>query len=192
MTGSELLALYEREGALLKGHFQLRSGMHSERYLQSALLLSHPDHAGTASEAVADLLREDRPEAIVSPALGGMIVGHEVARALGVRFLFAERKEERFLLRRGFRLEPGEVVAIVEDVVTTGGSVRLVMEMIERLGGRVVSVGALVDRSEGRVRFGVPFRPAASLTVETFSPEKCPLCRRGIPLRKPGSRGTDA
>lgn len=189
MTGAELLGLYEEAGALLRGHFQLRSGMHSDRYLQSALLLARPDLAARAGRGVADLLREDAPETILAPALGGVILGHEAARALGVRFLFAERKGDDFLLRRGFRLERGEYVAIVEDVVTTGGSVRQVIEMAGAFGARVLSAAALVDRSEGKARFPVPFHAVAQLRLDTYPPDRCPLCARGEPLRKPGSRG---
>jgi len=189
LLGSELIDLYEKEGALLRGHFILRSGMHSDRYLQSAILLSRPHLAELAGRAVADLLREEEPETILSPALGGLIIGHETARALGVRFLFAERKENRFLLRRGFRLRPGECVSIVEDVVTTGRSAEQVRELAEEKGARVLSVGALVDRSDGKARFGVPFHAVAKLTLTTYAPERCPLCRQGLPLSKPGSRG---
>ena len=192
MKGSELIELYEKEGALLSGHFILRSGMHSDRYLQSAILLSKPSRAALAGEALAALLRRYEPEAILSPALGGMIIGHETARALGVPFLFAEQKEDRFLFRRGFSLRPGECVSIVEDVVTTGGSVIRVMEAAEEQGARVLSIGALVDRSDGKARFAVPFHPVAKLTLSTYAPERCPLCRQGLPLRKPGSRGTYA
>ncbi|MFH1279404.1 MAG: orotate phosphoribosyltransferase [Candidatus Eisenbacteria bacterium] len=190
MTGKELLGLYEEAGALLQGHFQLRSGMHSNRYLQSALMLARPDLAARAGAAVADLLRGDAPETILAPALGGMIIGHETARALGLRFLFAERKGDEFLLRRGFRLGPGEYVSIVEDVVTTGGSLRQVISMAVALGARVVSAAALVDRSEGRARFPVPFRSVATLSLDVYPPDRCPVCAKGEPLRKPGSRGT--
>ena len=192
MRGEELLALYEREGALLRGHFQLRSGRHAARYLQSALLLSRPPLAELAGKTLAALLAEFGARTVLAPATGGIVIGHETARALGVRSLFAERREDRFLLRRGFRLEPGEPVVVVEDVVTTGGSVRAVIEAAERTGARVAAVAALVDRSEGKARFPVPFRPAARLDLETYDPEACPLCGEGIPLEKPGSRGIDA
>ena len=192
MLGNELIRLYEDSGALLEGHFLLRSGMHTDRYLQSALLLSDPQLAARAGEALAALLREDDPEIVIAPALGGVIVGHETARALGVRSLFAERREDRFLLRRGFRLTPGAVVSVVEDVVTTGGSVRKVIDMVEGMNARVVSVGALIDRSDGKVRFPVPFHSIASLSLAVHSPERCPLCRSGLPISRPGSRGTGA
>ncbi|MBN1825602.1 MAG: orotate phosphoribosyltransferase [Candidatus Eisenbacteria bacterium] len=192
MRGEELLGLYEREGALLRGHFLLRSGKHAERYLQSALLLSRPPLAEKAGETLADLIREFGPRTILAPALGGIVIGHETARALGARAIFAERREDRFLLRRGFRLAPGEPVAVVEDVVTTGGSLRSVIDMAERLGAKVVAVAALVDRSEGRARIPVPFRPAATLELAVYDPASCPLCREGIPIDEPGSRGDDA
>jgi orotate phosphoribosyltransferase len=189
VRGDELLALYEREGALLRGHFVLRSGMHADRYLQSALLLAKPDLAARAGKTLAEALRASGATTVLSPALGGVVIGHETAKALGVRFFFAERRGEEFLLRRGFRLEPGEPVAIVEDVVTTGGSVLAVLRLAAALGARPVAIAALVDRSEGKARFSVPFHPASRLPLAAYAPEECPLCRAGVPVEKPGSRG---
>ncbi|MFH1681302.1 MAG: orotate phosphoribosyltransferase [Candidatus Eisenbacteria bacterium] len=187
MRDEELVGLYERAGALLHGHFVLRSGLHSGRYLQSALLLARPELAARAGDALADLVRESRPAAVLSPALGGVIIGHETARALGVRFLFAEREGGDFALRRGFRLESREPLAVVEDVVTTGGAVLRMIRLAEEAGAEVRAVGALVDRSRGKALFPVPFHPVARLSIETFPPERCPLCREGIPIEKPGS-----
>jgi orotate phosphoribosyltransferase len=192
MRGDELLALYREEGALLEGHFLLRSGMHSNRYLQSALLLSKPPLAARAGEALAALLSDTGASTVLSPALGGLIIGHEVARALGARFFFAERRGESFLLRRGFEILRGETIAVVEDVVTTGGSVLQVVRLAETCGARVAAVGALVDRSDGRVALGVPFRPVTRLPLEMFPPDACPLCLAGLPIEKPGSRGLHA
>lgn len=192
MQGDELLRLYREEGALLDGHFLLRSGKHSNRYLQSALLLARPALAARAGEALAGLLAGYRPSVVLSPALGGVIIGHEVARALGARFFFAERKGEEFLLRRGFRIEAGERLVVVEDVVTTGGSALLTLRLAEREGAVAAAVGALVDRSRAGAAFPVPFHAVASLDLAVDPPESCPLCRAGVPLSKPGSRGIDA
>ncbi|NNE09001.1 MAG: orotate phosphoribosyltransferase [Gemmatimonadetes bacterium] len=177
--------------ALLDGHFVLRSGKHSACYLQSALFLSDPVRAARAGEALAALLEPERPEIVLSPATGGLIIGHETARALGVRSLFAERKNDRFELRRGFALRRGMRVAVVEDIITTGGSVRLVLETVERAGAECVAVGCLIDRSEG-ARFPVPFHAIATLSLPVYEADACPLCRAGTPVDAPGSRGLSA
>jgi len=192
MRSDELIALYAREGALLEGHFVLRSGMHSGRYLQSALLLARPELAARAGSALADLLRPHRACTILSPALGGIIIGHETARALGIRFLFAEREGSDFRLRRGFRVERGERVVVVEDVVTTGGAALRVVRLAEEAGAEVSAVGALVDRSGGEACFPIPFHAIARLPIEALPPDQCPLCRAGVPIVKPGSGGNDA
>lgn len=189
MNKRELLSAYEEEGALLKGHFMLRSGMHSAEYLQSALFLARPERAEGAGRALAELLACENPDLVVSPATGGIVIGQDTARALGTRAYFAERTGENFKLRRGFRIKAGEKVVVVEDIVTTGGSVRLVLDMISESGGRPVAVGALIDRSDGRARFPVPFYSLAALNIQVWAAERCPLCRQGIPIRKPGSLG---
>jgi orotate phosphoribosyltransferase len=188
MTGEALIALFRETGALQRGHFQLSSGLHSDVYFQSALVLQHPDRAGEVGGALASALAPLSPRAVVGPALGGVIVAWEVARALGVRGLFTERKDGAMILRRGFRLEPGERVVVVEDVVTTGLSTRETIAALESAGGRVAGVGAVVDRSGGSIDFGVPFRALVSLPVEAWPAAECPLCRAGMPLEKPGSR----
>jgi orotate phosphoribosyltransferase len=175
-------------GALLEGHFRLSSGLHSGRYLQCARLLMWPDRAEKAGRALAGRLAEFAPDAVVSPALGGVILGHEVARALGVRAVFAERRDGAFALRRGFSIAPEERVAVVEDVFTTGGSTREVCETVEAGGGRVVAVGSLVDRGVASDAFSVPARSVLSLPVPAWPPEDCPLCAKGIPIDTPGSR----
>jgi orotate phosphoribosyltransferase len=175
-------------GALLTGHFRLSSGLHSDRYLQCARLLMWPDRALSAGLDLAEKLAEFSPEVVVSPALGGVVVGHEVARALGVRALFAERQEGAFVLRRGFTLRPGERVAVVEDVFTTGGSTREVSEAVGAAGGTVVAVGSLVDRGLPRDAFPVPARSLLSLSVPSWPAESCPQCAEGIPVESPGSR----
>jgi orotate phosphoribosyltransferase len=179
---------FEDTGALLTGHFRLSSGLHSDRYLQCARLLRFPDRAEAAGRELADKLREFAPRAIVSPALGGIIIGYETARALGVAFLFAERQDGAFELRRGFRLEPEEKVAVVEDVFTTGKSTREVIERVVAGGGRVVAAGSIVDRGLPSGALPVPSRSLLTLSVPSWPPEECPLCREGRPLEAPGSR----
>ncbi len=192
MDSPPLIRSYEKAGALLQGHFLLRSGMHTDCYLQSAIFLSNPDLATIAGEAIAGLIQGEKPELVIAPAVGGIVIGQEVARALGCRALFAERTGDSFALRRGFEVGVGERVGVIEDIVTTGGSVKLVLEMIERLGGRPVAVGALIDRSGGRAHFAAPFHSLAALNLNVFTPDRCPLCAEGLPLEKPGSRGLGA
>src|SRR3954447_9601872 len=146
MIRDALLDLYRTSGALLEGHFRLTSGLHSSGYLQCALVLQHPLHAEALGRAIADRVRDRRPTVVLSPALGGLIIGHEVARALGVRAIFAERQEGALTLRRGFGLEPGEKVLVIEDVVTTGGSTRETMEVARKAGATVVAAGSIIDR----------------------------------------------
>lgn len=188
MTPEEVLDLYRKSGALLEGHFLLSSGLHSDRYLQSALVLQHPHMAERLGSALAGRFREFSPDCVIAPALGGILVAHEVARALGVRALFAERVEGKLKLRRGFFIQAGERVIVVEDVVTTGVSTKETMEVVRSLGGLVIAAGALVDRSNGASDLGVPFQALLTLDVPTYPPEQCPLCRQGVPVVKPGSR----
>ena len=175
-------------GALLSGHFRLSSGLHSDRYLQCARLLMWPDRAEAAGGALAGKLREFSPRAIVSPALGGIVIGHETARALAVPFLFAERRDGAFGLRRGFRLEEGEPVAVVEDVFTTGKSTGEVIALVEAAGARAVAAGSIVDRGLAPGALGIPARSLLSLPVPAWPETDCPLCRDGAPLDTPGSR----
>ena len=175
-------------GALLTGHFRLSSGLHSDRYLQCARLLMWPERAAEAGRELAAKLAGASPQAVVSPAVGGIVIGHEVARALGVRALFAERKDGAFLLRRGFSLFPGERVAVVEDVFTTGGSTREVCAAVESAGGIVVAVGSIVDRGLPPGSFPVPSSSLLLLDVPAWPEEGCPLCARGEDIDSPGSR----
>lgn len=185
---TEILDLFRATGAFLEGHFQLSSGLHSSKYLQCALLLQHPQHAETLGRALAQIAPA-RADLVVSPAMGGLIIGHEVARALGVRHVFAERGPDRQMtLRRGFRIAPGERVLIVEDVITTGGSSLEVAGLVRRLGGEVVGAVSIIDRSGGAADLGVPRAALATLAVEAWPPEQCPLCARGLAVEKPGSR----
>jgi orotate phosphoribosyltransferase len=179
---------FVKTGALLSGHFRLSSGLHRDRYLQCARLLMGPERAAPAGRELAARLAEFSPRAVVSPALGGIVIGHEVARALGVRAIFTERKDGSFLLRRGFALDPGERVAVVEDVFTTGGSTREVCAAVEENGAEVVAVGSLVDRGLPAGAFRVPARSLLSLSVPSWPAEECPLCARGVPIESPGSR----
>ena len=186
------LSDFEETGAYLTGHFRLSSGLHSDHYLQCARLLMWPERAERAGRELAGRLAEFSPQAVVSPALGGVVIGHEVARALGVRALFAERRDGVFTLRRGFAIAPGERIAVVEDVFTTGGSTREVCEAVASEGGEVVAVGSLVDRGVPRDAFSVPARSVLSLSVPSWSAERCPLCEKGVPLDAPGSRFASA
>jgi orotate phosphoribosyltransferase len=188
-----VLELFRCTGAYLQGHFRLTSGLHSAEYLQSALVLQHPVAAEKLGRLLAEELRkmvDGKVELVVSPALGGLIIGHEVARALGTPFRFTERDPEtrKMLLRRGFTVNPGETVVVIEDVVTTGGSTREVVDILGQAGARVLAAASILDRSGGRANVGVPRAALATLQVAAHYPEECPLCRKGIPVVKPGSR----
>jgi len=188
MTRDELLDLYRTSGALLEGHFRLTSGLHSPGYLQCALVLQHPRHAEALGRAIADRVRDLRPTVVLSPALGGVVIGQEVGRALGVRAIFAERQDGKLSLRRGFTLDAGDRVLVVEDVMTTGGSTRETMDVAKAAGGQVVGAASIVDRSGCTIRFDVPFTSLLDIALPTYDPEKCPLCKEGLPVVKPGSR----
>jgi orotate phosphoribosyltransferase len=188
MTRDELLDLFRRSGALLEGHFRLTSGLHSSGYLQCALVLQHPAHAEALGRAIADRTRSFRPTAVLSPALGGVVIGHEVGRALGVRALFAERQDGELTLRRGFVIAENDRILVVEDVLTTGGSTRETMQVARASGGQVVGAASIVNRSGGRAEFDVPFASLLDIDLPTYEPDKCPLCAQGLPVVKPGSR----
>jgi orotate phosphoribosyltransferase len=188
----DLLGLFKERGAVLDGHFLLSSGLHSPRYVQCARVLMDPLLASRLgaelARALESVLEERRPDAVVGPALGGMLVAHEVARAFGCRGLFTERQDGRMTLRRGFRLEPDERVVVAEDAITTGKSTREVIEAVQGAGAQVIAVGSLVDRSVGEVEFGVPRRSLLRLEVPTWEAATCPLCAAGSRPEKPGSR----
>ena len=188
MTEKEVLEIYERTGGLLRGHFLLSSGLHSDIYLQSALVLQHPTHAEALCRELAKPFKGNGVQVVLAPAIGGILVAHEVARALGARCLFGEREDGVMRLRRGFSLEHGERCLVVEDVITTGGSTREVIRVVEDAKGVLVGVGALIDRSGGTAQFPVKKAALATLTVPTYKPEDCPLCKAGTPAVKPGSR----
>lgn len=188
-----VLDLFDRTGAYLRGHFRLTSGLHSPEYLQCALVLQYPEHAEALGFRLAEALRALAPERVVdvvlSPALGGLIIGHEVARVLGARFIFTERDGTgRMTLRRGFAIQPGETAMVVEDVVTTGGSTREVVDITCAGGAQLLGAGSIIDRSGGAADVGIPRVSLVTLAVETWTPEECPLCRAGVAVTKPGSR----
>lgn len=189
MTDHEVLALFRQTGALLEGHFQLTSGLHSPQYFQCARVLQFPRLMEALCGEIAAHFRGSRLDAVVAPALGGIVVGQEVGRQLGVRTMFTERKEGVMTLRRGFEIAAGERVLVCEDVVTTGGSVEEVARIVRECGAVTAGVGFLVDRSGGKVRFDTPDQFALlHMDVVTHPPESCPLCAAGRPVMKPGSR----
>jgi orotate phosphoribosyltransferase len=187
-TEAEVVALLQRHGALQQGHFLLSSGMHSSHYVQCALLLQYPELTARICAALAEPFRGVGVQVVVGPAVGAVVLAYETARQLGARALWAERSEGKLTLRRSFRVEPGERVLVVEDVVTTGGSAREVALLAEEAGASVVGVAAVVDRSAGNHGLRWRFEPLARLEVEAYLPPLCPLCREGLPLVKPGSR----
>ncbi len=186
---TSILDIFRKTEALLDGHFQLTSGLHSPQYFQCAKVLQYPEHLSMLSGLIADRFRSLKPDTVISPALGGIVLGTEVGRQLGTRTIFAERKESRMQIRRGFQVRPGETFLVVEDVVTTGGSVKEVMEAVRSMGGVVSAVGFIVDRSNGTTTFGVEQFPVVTLDVITYPPDRCPLCKEGSSPIKPGSRG---
>jgi orotate phosphoribosyltransferase len=188
MTDSEVLDLFRQSGALLEGHFKLSSGLHSERYLQSALVLQHPDFAEQLGAALAERTAHLQATAVLSPALGGIVIGQEVGRALHIRALFAERQDGTLTLRRGFTLSPSDRVLVIEDVITTGGSTRETVRVAEASGARVVGAGSIIDRGTEPARLDVPLQALVRLNVPTYQPGACPLCANGIAVVKPGSR----
>jgi orotate phosphoribosyltransferase len=188
VTENEILNIFREHSAILEGHFVLSSGLHSDRYIQCALVLQHPKVAERLCSELAKRLHGLSVSVVAAPALGGVIVSHEVARALGVRALFTERQDGVMSLRRGFSLASGEPTLVVEDVITTGLSTRETITCVQQAGGKVIAVGSLIDRSGGAVDLGVPRSALVTLTVQNFNPTDCPLCKAGIPVVKPGSR----
>lgn len=188
MTQAEVLQVFHDTGALLEGHFILRSGLHSRQFFQCALALQRMPVVERVGGALAEKVRNLEVVTVVAPAMGGLVLGQEVARQLGARFIFVEKDSGRLALRRGFEIAPGERILVVEDVVTKGGRVQETLEIVRALQGCAVGVATLVDRSNGQVSFGVPFFSLISLRVEAFEPDKLPPDLAAIPAIKPGSR----
>lgn len=188
MNTEQVLQLFRETEALLEGHFQLTSGLHSPQYFQCAKVLQYPQHAETLCRVAQQHFSKQKIAVVIAPAVGGIIVAHEVGRLLQARVLFAERQDGKMSLRRGFHIAPGEKVLVCEDVVTTGGSVREVIHLAREAGGEVGGVFCIVDRSNGKADFGVPLLSTLQLAPETYPPENCPLCAAGSKAEKPGSR----
>ena len=195
-SSQAVLDAFLETGAYLKGHFRLTSGLHSPEYLQCAKVLQHPGLAERFGTALGAQLRaiDSGINLVVAPAMGGLIIGHEVARALGCRFIFTERDSTsgKMTLRRGFAITPGERAVVIEDVITTGGSLKEVVEILSCEGAHVAGAGSIIDRSGGKAELGVPRVALAVLEVVAYPPENCPLCQQGLPVLKPGSRPVDA
>ncbi|MBU0700490.1 orotate phosphoribosyltransferase [bacterium] len=187
IEGNIISLLLKTEG-LLNGHFALSSGLHSGKYLQCAKILQYPIYATHFGASLAQRFKNQKVDAVIGPAIGGIIIAYEVARALGVRALFAEREEKEMRLRRGFEIKKGERIIVVEDVITTGGSVREVVQLVQGVGGEVVGIGALLDRSEGITIAGIKPAVLSTIKVETYDPQNCPMCKDKMPLVKPGSK----
>lgn len=188
LTKDQLLTMFRKSNALQRGHFELSSGLHSGHYFQCAQVLQYPKHAAVICRELARRFRSARPSVVIGPAIGGIVVAYETARALGVRTVYAERVDAEMHLRRGFMLHKTDRVLVVEDAITTGESARKVTDLVEAYGARVVGVGTVVDRSDGRVKFpGHRFVHLFALAFETFRPHDCPLCSERVPLLHPGS-----
>ena len=188
MSNPSMLDIFKSTGALLEGHFRLTSGRHSNAYFQCAKVLQYPEHLSAVCSRIADHFRESGVETVISPAIGGIVVGTEGGRQLGVKTIFAERKEGIMTIRRGFSLAKGERVIVIEDVITTGGSVAEVIELLDEAGALLVGVGSVVDRSNGKVRLADNQFSVLAMEVISYTPEECPLCKAGIPVEAPGSR----
>jgi orotate phosphoribosyltransferase len=186
----EVMKKFEQAGAIQKGHFKLTSGVHSDTYIQCAQVMQHPEFMHNLCSELGKKFRGDDIDVIVGPAIGGIIMAHVMARVLGpwVRAIFTERENSKMTLRRSFEINQGEKVLVVEDVTTTGSSVREVMDIVKSRQGKVVGVGVLIDRSGGKVNFGVKTEKLLTVDIKTYLPEECPLCKKGIPAAKPGSR----
>lgn len=187
-----IMEIFRKSEVLMEGHFLLTSGRHSDRYMQCARVFQYPEYTGELSAMLADKMSGLEVDMVIGPAIGGIILSYEMGRCLGVKTLFAERENGEMTLRRGFEIPEGSRILVVEDVVTTGGSVREVIELIRKLGAEAAGVGAFVDRSNGKADFGVPFFSVLSMEVQSYVPDECPLCKKHIPLLKPGSRNIRA
>lgn len=188
MTENEVKELLVETGAILEGHFLLTSGLHSKLYVEKFEVLQHPQHTETLCKELARRFKDDHIDVVVGPTTGGILIAHEVGKALGTRAIFTERENGKMTLRRGFQIKPGERVLVVEDIVTTGGSVVEVLDVVKEHNGNAVGVALLVDRSGGKVDFGVRTEALLHLSIPTYKPEECPLCAQQVPITKRGSR----
>lgn len=189
MTKDEILQCFLDAGALLEGHFKLRSGLHSNKFFQAALLLQYPEIAEKLCSELAEQFKNRGITAVISPAVGGLIVGHELAKALGVRAIFADKENDELILKRGFSIGKGEKILVGEDVITRGGRVQQTVDLVRELGGEVAGIAVIVDRSMGNASFDIPHESLVKLELETFDPEKsCPLCDKGMEITRPGSK----
>jgi orotate phosphoribosyltransferase len=192
VKAEEVIEQFRKTGALLEGHFVLTSGLHSPIYLQCALVLQQPRDAEEFGRSIAEHFQAENIQTVASPAIGGIVIGHETARALGAKFIWTERQDGVMILRRGFSVSPGESVLVVEDVVTTGGSTRETVDALRANGAEVVAAASIIDRSSGKADVGVPRVALATLDVPSVEPAVCELCKRGEPAVKPGSRKPEA
>lgn len=190
LSQETLLQIFKETKALLEGHFQLSSGLHSPKYVQCARVLQYPQYAAILCHELAHKFKHQHIDVVIGPALGAVVVAQEMGRALNARAIFGEREKGSMKLRRGFEIVRGEKVLAVEDVITTGGSLQEIIELVKKSGGELVAVGALVDRSQGKANFGAPHQTLVQVEADTWPPEKCPLCVKKMPLEKPGSRTT--
>ena len=184
---SEILAAFKETEALRSGHFELRSGLHSDQFFQCALLLQHPRIAVRLCEALIERVGPLQPDVVIAPALGGITVGYEIGRQYNARAIFAEKSDDRLVLRRGYQIKPGEKVVVAEDVITRGGRVQEVIDIVEQRGGSIEALLVLVDRSGGDAKFAYPLHRLLQITPRTWNPDECPLCREEIPVEHPGS-----
>jgi orotate phosphoribosyltransferase len=189
LTEEQVKELFIKTGAILEGHFLLTSGNHSPLYLEKFQVLQHPAYTARMGQALAELFQKDGVQLVVGPATGGILLAHEVGKNLNTRAIFTERENGKMVLKRGFAIEAGERVLIVEDIVTTGGSVKEVIDIVREQGGDIVGVGMLVDRSGGKADFGVPKKALLTLAVPTYTQDTCPLCKENVPLTKRGRTG---
>lgn len=188
MEEKKVFALFEKAGVMKEGHFRLTSGKHSNRYMQCAQLMQYPEYTAEACRDLKEQMGDTKVDVVIGPATGAITLSYEMGRTMGTRALFAERENGQMTLRRNFMIEPGEQVLVVEDVITTGGSVKEVIEVVKSCGGEVVGVACIVNRSAGRADFGAKLFSLIELEIQTYEPDACPLCQQGIPVVKPGSR----
>lgn len=184
----EVFDIFEKAGALLKGHFLLSSGLHSDTYFEKFQVLQYPQYVEILCRKMASLFRDAHVELVVGPTIGGVIIAYEVARHLKVRSIYAEPGDNGRIFKRGFNIKKGERVLVVDDILTTGGSAREVVQLVEKHQGSIQGIGLLLDRSGGKVKFDYPLKVLATTDITNYRPEECPLCKKGIPLVKPGSR----